>query len=182
MFLQSAELSGPVAAVLSKYADRGLPLLQSDSREPEDAELLLGSPIQSLFPGARDANAALSGLLLLIGCWEESHGIAQHHASREADYWHAIAHRIEPDPANAGYWFRRVGEHPIFPHLHSRAAKVLNQLESKHWNLKSAWDPLRFIEWCEEGRQHPGSVHEDAALKIQQAEWELLFSWCVEKA
>ncbi len=30
-----------------------------------------------------------------------------------ADYWHAIIHRREGDWSNAGYWFRRVGEHPV---------------------------------------------------------------------
>ncbi|MBV9265033.1 MAG: hypothetical protein JO061_02575 [Acidobacteriaceae bacterium] len=45
------------------------------------------------------------------------------------------------------------------------------------WELKKAWDPFLFIDWCEEARRlGPDAV--DVASKIQMAEWELLFEWC----
>ena len=62
---------------------------------------------KKLFPHARDAPAALSGLVLMAGHWDLSHQIAQDISSREGSYWHAIAHRIEPDSPNSGYWFRQ---------------------------------------------------------------------------
>jgi hypothetical protein len=50
------------------------------------------------------------------------------------------------------------------------------------WVLKTAWDPFLFIEWCDEARQAPGSDKEQAALKIQRAEWDLPFEWCAIEA
>jgi hypothetical protein len=115
--------------------------------------------------------------LLLVGCWDESHELSQGIESCEGSYWHAIAHRIEPDSSNAGYWFRRVGEHPTFAELHRRASEILERRHAP-WELKPAWDPFLFIKWCDEARQAPGSDKEQAALKIQRAEWDLLFEWC----
>jgi hypothetical protein len=115
--------------------------------------------------------------LLLAGCWEESHELSQDIPSREGSYWHGIAHRIEPDSSNAGYWFRRVGEHPIFPELHRRASGILER-RGAPWALKAAWDSFLFIEWCDQARQAPGTENERIALEIQREEWELLFEWC----
>ena len=121
--------------------------------------------------------AALAGLLLRIGCWTESHTVAQDIHSAEGSYWHGIAHRIEPDSSNAGYWFRRVREHAIFPELHRRAEEILKTSGPPHWHLKAAWDPFLFIDWCDEAREK-GARAEAAATEIQMAEWQLLFDWC----
>ncbi len=141
---------------------------------------ILSSSPSVLFPGARAPEAAVSGLLLLLGCWNESHELSQDIASREGSYWHALAHRIEPDASNSAYWFRRVGEHPIFPDLHRQASEILQRRDAP-WKLKPAWDPILFIEWCDEARQASGSEKEQAALEIQRAEWDLLFEWCAVK-
>ncbi len=130
-----------------------------------------------LFPDARYRQAALAGLLLRVGCWAESHEVAQDIHSAEGSYWHAIAHRMEPDSANAAYWFRKVGDHPIFPELHAVAEKTLKNHAPTHWRLKPAWDPFLFIKWCEEAVQ-TGGFAEAAAEQIQMAEWRLLFDWC----
>jgi len=128
------------------------------------------------------AQAAWSGLLLLLGEWERSHEISQDNSSPEGSYWHAIAHRIEPDSSNAGYWFRRVGIHPIFVDLHEKTATILATHDPNGWRLKATWDPILFITWCEEARKGPGTPAERAALEIQQAEWRLLFEWCALNA
>ncbi len=78
----------------------------------------MSTPVEELFPDARDGKAALAGLFLLYGHWDLSHQISQDVTSREGSYWHAIAHRLEPDSWNSSYWFRRVGEHPIFSGLY----------------------------------------------------------------
>src|SRR5688572_28076746 len=74
-----------------------------------------------LFPTARAPEAAMSGLYLYFGCFEESHNLSQGINTPDGSYWHGMLHRQEPDPGNAAYWFRRVGRHPIFPALQNEA-------------------------------------------------------------
>jgi hypothetical protein len=80
-------------------------------------------------------------------------------------------HRQEPDPANAGYWFRRVGSHPIFPALRDAASESGFPVQDK-------WDPFAFIDYCEQARRRPGSIEENIAMAVQFAEWQLLFDYC----
>ena len=116
-------------------------------------------------------------MLLRLGCWAESHTVAQDVNSAEGSYWHAIVHRIEPDSANAGYWFRQTGKHPIFADLRDRAKEILAGGAPEHWRVKADWDPMLFIRWCDEARERRGEA-ETTAIRIQAAEWELLFAWC----
>jgi hypothetical protein len=45
--------------------------------------------------------------------WERAHEICQDGEGQPPfDLVHALAHRIEGDEANAGYWYRRAGEAP----------------------------------------------------------------------
>jgi len=165
------------SAILNKYDSCVLPLTRSGEGDQEEARALREAGPASLFPNARNANAALSGLLLLLGCWEDSHHIAQDIAAPEGSYWHAIAHRIEPDSSNAAYWFRHVGPHPIFSRLHRGASEILER-GNTGWRLKADWDPFLFLEWCDEARRQPGGPKERVAEEIQQLEWRLLFEWC----
>lgn len=154
-----------------------LPLSQTGLRPEADVCRLGTENAASLFPDARHNRAALAGLLLRLGCWPESHAVAQDINSAEGSYWHGIIHRMEPDSANAAYWFRRVGKHAIFPELFRRASEIVKNSGPKHWHLKSAWDPFLFIEWCDEAREKGGQAEADA-IEIQMAEWRLLYDWC----
>ncbi|MDQ2841754.1 MAG: hypothetical protein M3Y72_12085, partial [Acidobacteriota bacterium] len=111
---------------------------------------------------------------------EESHELSQNDSSREGSYWHAIAHRIEPDSSNSNYWFRKVGRHPIFLGLHEQAAVLLANAATVRWRLKPEWDPALFNQWCGEARQKPGSAEERLAEGIQNAECSLLLEWCTQ--
>ncbi len=102
-----------------------LPLTQRGLRPGRQLRLLASQTPDTLFPGAKNADAAYAGLLLRLGCWAESHENAQDISSVEGSYWHAIIHRMEPDAGNAAYWFRRVGRHAIFPELLSEAQQIL---------------------------------------------------------
>lgn len=129
-----------------------LPLIRTALRPEADACSARSQDVAILFPGARDGQSALAGLLLRVGCWAESHDVAQNINSVEGSYWHGIIHRMEPDSSNARYWFGRVGEHAIFPQLFGYAAEILKNNGPKHWRLTTAWDPFLFIEWCDEAR------------------------------
>jgi hypothetical protein len=166
-----------VFPVLEASAGRPIPLSASDFQPKDLPQTLMSADPKQLFPHARDAQAALSGLVLMAGHWELSHQIAQDNSSREGSYWHAIVHRTEPDSSNAGYWFRRVGEHPIFAALHERASAFLAAAKVD-WRMKTRWDAHDFVAFCDESRTAPGSGNYECAQRIQTAECGLLFSWC----
>jgi hypothetical protein len=168
-----------VSSILTEYSGRPLPLIRSDDCNGQLARTLReNSAPEALFPDARNAQAAFSALLLLLGCWEESHDLIDEDQTPEGCYLHAIVHRIEPNPANSAYWLRQVGHHPLFPEVHRRTQEILEKDLVPRWQLKPDWDPYLFNSWCEEARRFPGSIKEKVALKIQQAEWDLLFPWC----
>ncbi len=43
-------------------------------------------------------------------------------------------------------------------------------------------DPFAFIDFCEQARRRPGSESEQLALRIQLAEWQILFDYCAGPA
>lgn len=177
MPLPLPSFSEPVRALLSDLDLRPFPLVLTRSAGEGVPNELERKSASHLFPSARYPQEALSGLLLRLNCWEKSHQASQDLGTAEGSYWHGIAHRLEPDYGNAGYWFRRVGEHPIFAPLHSLAADVLAEHRAG-WQLKASWDPFLFIRWCEEATASRDTVKQSAAIAIQKAEWELLFEWC----
>lgn len=124
-----------------------------------------------LFPDAPHPDAALAGLYLYFCDYDRSHTLSQDIPTVEGSFWHGILHRQEPDAGNAGYWFRRVGKHSIFPALRDAAAQA-------GYVVGSSWDPFAFIDYCEEARIQPGSRNEEIAMAIQLAEWQLLFDHC----
>lgn len=155
--------------------ERLMPLALGTCASAEAARRLRTTTAGVLLPGARAAEAALSGLWLYFSCLEESHALSQEIGSAEGSFWHGILHRQEPDPGNAGYWFRRVGAHPVFPLLQAAA-------DGLGYPGGSRWDPLAFIDYCEQARRRPGSAEERIALEVQRAEWQLLFDYCARPA
>jgi hypothetical protein len=150
---------------LDGSGDRLMPLTRSACSSSRALIALKTTNAGALFPDSRAPEAALAGLYLYFSCWDEAHEIAQNVASAEGSYWHAIVHRQEPDDGNSAYWFRQVGQHPIFLDL-AAAAGV------------ARWDPIGFIELCGKARSEPGSDLERQTLELQRAEWQLLFDFC----
>ena len=153
------------AALLEAAPDRVPPLVKHGHGDAEVLQLLEGLSAEELFPGARAPKGALAGLYWYFGCWQQAHEVAQDDPSPEGSYWHAIIHRQEPDGANANYWFRRVGQHPVQAQLTKQFGK---------------WEAGEFVEACEGAR--PGSDQEREARARQLAEWRLLYDYCKECA
>jgi hypothetical protein len=134
--------------------------------------------------GRRDlAQCCLTGLWLLHDFLDESHTISQDIACVEGSYWHGIMHRREPDFGNSAYWFRRVGNHPVFVPLYRRAAELAAAAGTpagEFLTRQSAWDPFAFIDLCE--RVERGRRDADLLCRqVQRAEWDLLFAYCYEQ-
>ncbi|MBI3411581.1 MAG: hypothetical protein HY040_24900 [Planctomycetes bacterium] len=188
--------------------------MNSESYPPAIAELLYPERLQPLGPGnpnleakprleslmvesafapaqvkrTHPAEACLAGLWLYHDFLEESHKRSQDLASVEGSYWHGMMHRREPDYANAKYWFRRVGRHPVFESLHKAAAELAAQSDllgqPPAWKAlvrAEEWDPCAFIDWCERSKVEEGEA-ELLCRRMQQREWELLFDHCFRMA
>ena len=123
------------------------------------------------------AKCCLAGLWLYHDFLDESHTLSQEIHPNTGSYWHGIMHRREPDYANAKYWFRRVGDHPVFRALAVDAKEIAagdSAGSAKFLTRQSSWDPFAFIDLCEEAT---GSPLEMLCRQVQQREWELLFDF-----
>lgn len=133
-----------------------------------------------LFPGARSPRGARAGLLLRHGQWDDAHAVAQDLATAEGSFWHGIVHRHEPDPANAGYWFRRVGYHPVFPALRTAVREIEKRYPACRLGMGTNWDPFVWIDFWERSRRSVDPAVRQMADDVDAAEWEILFGYCVE--
>jgi hypothetical protein len=120
------------------------------------------------------ARACLAGLWLRFDFLDESHRVSQEVHTPEGSYWHAILHRRESDFDNSKYWFRRVGNHPVFAPL-GRTAQKLAVFPS------GQWDPFAFVDRVDACLTGPNPDPEPL-IRLQQAEWEALFDYCYAKA
>jgi hypothetical protein len=115
--------------------------------------------------------AVMAGLWLYCGRFDESHSISQDLHTAEGSYWHGILHRQEPDDGNAGYWFKRVGRHPIFDELRAAA-------DTAGYPAGTRWDAGAFINFCAAARRE-GGEKERVAREVQHMEFALLLAWCI---
>lgn len=127
------------------------------------------------------AAACLAGLWLYFDFASESHALSQEIETVEGSYWHGILHRREPDFANAKYWFRRVGPHPIGPNLAATARELAQTAEpdraAEYLGALAEWDHFRFVDLCQAVLAGRSSA-ELLCRQIQRCEWELLFDHC----
>lgn len=176
MRFDAAAYGPDVASILALdgSGERLMPLARGRCCSEEARMRLRASTGERLFPAARHARAALSGLYLYFSCLEESHEISQSTADADGSFWHAIMHRQEPDPGNSAYWFRRVGQHAVFPALCAGARAIAAKYPGARLSFPDVWDPFAFIGICAAA----GGEGERAALEIQRLEWQLLFDRC----
>jgi hypothetical protein len=165
---------GPVVEEILALDGRGerlMPLAGGTCSSAAAYQRLQAAGPRDLFPQSRAPEAAMAGLYLYFSCLDEAHTLAQAVDTPDGGFWHGIMHRQEPDAGNAGYWFRRVGRHAIFPELRD-AAQALG------YAAGASWDPFAFIAACEEARRGAGSELELLMRRVQLAEWQLLFQHC----
>ncbi len=134
------------------------------------------------------ATACLAGLWLYHDFLDESHRLSQDGDGALFSFWHGIMHRREPDYGNAKYWFRRVGNHPIYGRLHAEVQTLGRQdpaAESdapmRRLLAERTWDPFAFVDLCEAALSDRPEI-EDLCRRIQLCEWRLLFDFCYRKA
>ena len=72
--------------------------------------------------------------LALAGDWEAAHQIVQQYESGATAAWiHAVLHKIEGDPSNSRYWYRRADrmDH-VDDEPHAELTAIQAELRSHH--------------------------------------------------
>ena len=123
----------------------------------EAARASLDVPTSSLFgQPVRNAEMAAgchAALWLRHDFLPEAHRLSQKIGSLEGSYWHAIMHRREGDFGNAKYWFRKVGDHALFPRLLAATQDAVADSGTHGKQGKglagSAWNAFNFVDCCE---------------------------------
>ncbi len=129
------------------------------------------------------AAACLAGLWLRFDFLDESHRISQDIETPTGSYWHGVMHRREGDFGNAKYWFRRVGQHPVFEPLCAAAGELAGERPPRAARFlaeQSSWDPFKFVDLCQQAVA--ASELRPLAIAVQQREWELLWEFSYRRA
>jgi len=133
------------------------------------------------------AAACHAGLWLAHNDLDESHTISQGIHSPTGSFWHGIMHRREGDFDNACYWFRRVGEHPVYKELARAAAACAATADGPAVLHKltrgSGWDAEGFVDVVRQAVS--GTLTASAVTvcrRIARREWEGLFEFCYRGA
>lgn len=143
--------------------------------EPAIAAVISGVSGESV----RQTTLLRAGLYLMHDFLDPSHIQSQSmEGDPDADLWHAIMHRREPDYGNSKYWYRHVGDHPVFGELASLAAPLLTTAGVPGFS-SDRWDPYRFVDLCQqaEREQSPQNL---AARQVQWIEMSLHLSYCLQ--
>ncbi|UIJ73652.1 hypothetical protein [Aurantimonas sp. HBX-1] len=67
---------------------------------------------------------------LAAGDWLGAHAVVQDDPSAEAAWIHAHLHRVEGDPDNAAYWYRRAGRPAATGSLDDERAEIIAALRA----------------------------------------------------
>lgn len=136
--------------------------------------------VQSAAVLAKAVSPALAALspvrraaaLGLAHLWHDDLDAAHEHCQAHEDdadcnYVHALLHRREGDFANAKYWFREVGAHPVYAAV-AVAARAQN-LELML--VDGTWDPVAGVDACARGLRAGNPA---ALVALQAAEFRAL--------
>jgi hypothetical protein len=185
-----ARYTAPVARLLAE--PRWNELGPGRPNQGVQAELSRLAPAD-LFAGSELADpqmaaACLAGLWLYHDFLDESHRLSQDSDDVSFRFWHGIIHRREPDYGNAKYWFRRVGNHPIYGRLLDEARALgrndpaaASDPAMRRLLAERTWDGPAFVDLCEAALTDRPAI-EPLCRGIQVCEWRLLFDFCYRKA
>ena len=166
-------------------------------KEPGRSKFWLRDAILSVDPKSwkregishTELTAMKAGLLqihdFLDASHEQSQSIEHQGCDRDGNYWHAIMHRREPDYGNSKYWFRNVGDHPIFPQLAEMAQKVGSHYSATDIVASFAggeWDPFAFVDFCQHCARTGDAKATQVAEEVQWLEMQLLLTHCYSSA
>ena len=194
----SSEYSSTIAKIVQKLeARQPLPPLAPQNEWDSDlTNRIQRTSLAGLFDGqlVEDesfASAVKSGLLLWNDALDISHTISQGIESQTGSYWHGIMHRREPDYSNAKYWFRRVGDHPIFPTLRKRVLDPLEERSgqappladyAKAIQQREDWDAFQFVDWCQAAERGSDDGVGEFLKTVQVEEIKLLLDYSYQHA
>ena len=185
-----------VQQVLSAH-DAGKRLMPLAPRTPERGEALgqLGSTdaAQLVSPQSLTSrefgDCVRSALFLYLSALDDSHKISQNIPSQTGSFLHGIMHRQEPDYSNSKYWFRRAGDHELFPPLRESTLELLchggeavSERLRHDVERRPAWDPYWLVDQCELANRGGDAGLVTLLQQIQLLEWQLLFDYCYRKA
>ena len=119
----------------------------------------------------REAHDAALGLALL---WHDdldgAHELCQaHEGDADCDYVHALLHRRDGDHANAKYWFRAVGSHPI----HATLAQAAAALGQQALVGAGQWRPAAMVDACAKAAV-AAPPQQAVLMQLQAAEFRAL--------
>lgn len=164
--LISVDLPETVSVLVSQLAFDQYTVSGPDSKMES---ILRNMTAEDFFPGGigdRDlAQCCLAAMWLLHNFLDQSHEISQQVYSPEGSYWHGIMHRLEGDFSNSKYWYRKVGDHPVFATMRDGGT----------------WNPYNFVDQCE-SLKFGGDESAKAVQTIAVSEWKALFEYCFDHA
>jgi len=162
--------------------DRAMPMLVVDDDaadaahpdhpdHPRHIEMVEAALASDALQGRSDLAA---GLWLYIDELDRSHSFSQKLATPTGSFWHAIMHRREGDFSNSKYWYRRVGQHPVYSHIDPAGGGAGAGTDV------ADYDPFNFVDRTERAYRR-GEADEYDLVSLQRREWTALFEWCAER-
>jgi len=184
-------LSPLAVTILHSRGDSAYRKLVVKEPTPREAkELLEGvQPSQLLnlpIKDAEEAQAVLAGLWLLHDGLDESHRLVQDLIGPTGAFWHAIMHRREGDFSNSKYWYDRCERHRCMRLLGAVATDVVGPEAAGDPLVQRVvvgdWNPRALVDLVQAVYKSHDDPRHDAAIRLQQIEWQTLFHHCVMQA